>query len=114
VEGIELTFEAGKVVIANPKRDEEFLLDMLDTDAGARYLSEFAIGTDFEINRFTRNNLFDEKIGGFFHLALRAGYPETASQDKSIIHWDMICETRQDAEIKVDGVVVYRDGQFVI
>lgn len=114
MEGIELTFEARKVVRANAKRSEEFLLDMLDTDAGARYLSEFEIGTNFEINRFTCNILFDEKIGGSFHLALGAGYPETASQDKSIIHWDMICEIRQDAEIKVDGVVPYRDGQFVI
>jgi aminopeptidase len=113
VEGIELTFEAGKVVKANAKRNEEFLLHMLDTDAGARYLGEFAIGTNFEIDRFTRNILFDEKIGGSFHMALGAGYPETGSQNKSIIHWDMICDMRQDAEIRVDGEVVYRDGQFV-
>jgi len=114
VEGIELTFEAGKVVRANAKRNEEFLLHMLDTDTGARYLGEFAIGTNFEINRFTRNILFDEKIGGSFHLALGAGYPETGSRYKSIIHWDLICDIRQDAKIKVDGDVVYRDGQFVI
>ncbi len=113
VEGIELTFEAGKVVKANAKRNEEFLLHMLDTDAGARYLGEFAIGTNFEIDRFTRNILFDEKIGGSFHMALGAGYPETGSQNKSIFHWDMICDMRQDAEIRVDGEVVYRDGQFV-
>ena len=114
MEGIELTFEPGKVVRANAKRNEEFMLHMLDTDAVACYLGEFAIGTNFEINRFTRNILFDEKIGGSFHLALRAGYPETGSQDKSIIHWNMICDLRQDAEIKVDGEVVYRDDQFVI
>jgi len=113
VEGIELTFEAGKVIRATAKRNEDFLLRMLDTDAGARYLGEFAIGTNFEINRFTRNILFDEKIGGSFHLALGAGYPETGSLNKSIIHWDMICDMRQEAEIQVDGEVIYRNGQFV-
>ena len=87
---------------------------MLDTDAGSRYLGEFAIGTNFEINRFTRNILFDEKIGGTFHMALGAGYPETGSQNKSAIHWDMICDMRTDSEIRVDGVVIYRDGQFVV
>ncbi len=113
VEGIELTFEDGKVVKAAAAKNQDFLLRMLDTDAGARYLGEFAIGTNFEINRFTRNILFDEKIGGSFHTALGAGYPETGSLNKSIIHWDMICDMRQDAEMTVDGEVVYRNGQFV-
>jgi len=114
VEGIELTFEKGKVVKAAATKNEDFLLRMLDSDAGAKYLGEFAIGTNFEINRFTRNILFDEKIGGSFHTALGAGYPETGSQNKSIIHWDMICDMRQDSEITVDGDVVYRNGQFLI
>lgn len=113
VEGIQLTFESGRVVKASAERNEDFLLRMLDTDAGARYLGEFAIGTNFEINRFTRNILFDEKIGGSFHMALGAGYPETGSVNKSIIHWDMICDMRQEAEIRVDGELIYRNGQFV-
>ena len=86
---------------------------MLDTDSGARYLGEFAIGTNFEIDRFTRNILFDEKIGGSFHTAVGAGYPETGSLNKSIIHWDMICDLRDDSEILVDGEIVYQNGQFV-
>jgi aminopeptidase len=86
---------------------------MLNADAGSRYLGEFAIGTNFEINRFTGNILFDEKIGGTFHMALGAGYPETGSKNKSAIHWDMICDMRTDAEIAVDGEVIYRNGQFV-
>lgn len=114
VEGIELTFEKGKVVKATAAKNEDHLLRMLDSDAGARYIGEFAIGTNFEINRFTRNILFDEKIGGSFHTAVGAGYPETGSKNKSIIHWDMICDMRQDAEMMVDGEVVYRNGQFVI
>ena len=114
VDGIELKFESGKVVQASAAENETFLLKMLDTDPGARYIGEFAIGTNFEIDRFTKSILFDEKIGGTFHMALGAGYPETGSQNKSDIHWDMICDLRQDAEILVDGEVVYRDGQFVI
>jgi aminopeptidase len=113
VEGIELHFQAGKVVQATAEKNEEFLLRMLDTDPGARYIGEFAIGTNFEIDRFTRSILFDEKIGGSFHMALGAGYPETGSQNKSMIHWDMICDLRKESEIKVDGEVVYRNGAFV-
>ena len=86
---------------------------MLDTDAGARYVGEFAIGTNFQINRFTHNILFDEKIGGTFHMALGMGYPETGSLNQSVIHWDMICDLRQDSEIKVDGEFFYQNGQFV-
>ncbi|UCE00923.1 MAG: aminopeptidase [Chloroflexota bacterium] len=114
VDGIKLGFENGKVVEASASENEEYLLKMLDTDAGSRYVGEFAIGTNFEIDRFTKSILFDEKIGGTFHMALGAGYPETGSQNKSDIHWDMICDLRQDSEILVDGEVVYRDGQFLV
>ncbi len=113
VDGIQLKFEDGKVVQASATENEEFLLKMLETDPGACYIGEFAIGTNFEIDRFTKSILFDEKIGGTFHMALGAGYPETGSQNKSDIHWDMICDLRQDSEILVDGEVVYRNGQFV-
>ncbi len=114
VEGVELKFESGKVVKATADKNQDFLLKMLETDSGACYIGEFAIGTNFEINRFTKSILFDEKIGGTFHMALGAGYPETGSQNKSDIHWDMICDLRQDSEILVDGEVVYRDGGFVV
>lgn len=113
VEGIELKFEDGRVVKATAQKNEDFLLTMLDTDAGARYVGEFAIGTNFQINRFTHNILFDEKIGGTFHMALGMGYPETGSLNQSVIHWDMICDLRQDSEIKVDGEFFYQNGQFV-
>jgi aminopeptidase len=114
VEGVSLSFKEGKVVKANADKNQEFLLEMLDSDEGARYLGEFAIGTNFEINRFTRSILFDEKIGGSFHLALGAGYPETGSLNKSTIHWDMICDLRRDSEISIDGEVVYKNGKFTI
>lgn len=112
VEGVELTFKDGRVEKATAKKNEEFLLAMLNTDPGARYLGEFAIGTNYEIDRFTKNILFDEKIGGSFHTAVGAGYPETGSHNKSLIHWDLICDIRQDSEIRLDGEVIYRNGKF--
>jgi aminopeptidase len=113
VEGVTLNFENGKVVKASAEKYEDLLLKMLDIDSGARYLGEFAIGTNFEINRSTKNILFDEKIGGSFHTALGAGYPETGSQNKSQIHWDLICDMKTEAEILVDGEVIYRNGKFL-
>ncbi|MFN3762377.1 MAG: aminopeptidase [Anaerolineae bacterium] len=114
VEGVELWFEDGRVVRATARKNEEYLLQMLEADPGARYLGEFAFGTNSGIRRFTQNILFDEKIGGSFHLALGAGYPETGSRNESAIHWDMICDMREDGEVWVDGELFYRGGEFVI
>ncbi len=113
VEGIELKFEQGKVVQAASKTNQDFLLQMIDSDPGARYVGEFAIGTNYGIQQFTGSILFDEKIGGSFHMALGAGYPETGSKNKSQIHWDMICDLRKDSEMHLDGELVYKDGDFV-
>ncbi len=114
VDGVRLWFENGKVVKATANKNEEFLLKTLDTDEGARYVGEFAIGTNEGIQRFTREILFDEKIGGSFHMALGAGYPETGSVNQSAIHWDMICDLRDGGEIWVDGVLFYKNGKFAI
>jgi aminopeptidase len=114
VDGIELQFEKGKVVKASAKKNEDYLLTMLDSDPGARYLGEWAIGTNFGIDRFIGEILFDEKIGGTIHMALGNGYPETGSKNESGIHWDMICDMRKDSEIVVDGEVFYRNGAFTI
>ena len=97
-----------------PLKNQDFLLEMLEVDAGAKYLGEWAIGTNFNIDQFTGHILFDEKIGGSFHMALGAGYPDTGSLNKSIIHWDMICDMRQDSAILVDGDLVYRNGEFLV
>lgn len=114
VEGVELRFKNGRVVEATSKTNQDFLRKMIDSDEGAHYVGEFAIGTNYNIQQFTGNILFDEKIGGTFHMALGAGYPETGSQNKSMIHWDMICDLREDSEVLVDGEVVYKDGSFTI
>jgi len=113
VEGAELTFNKGRVETAKAEKNQEFLLKMLETDQGSRYLGEFAIGTNKDITQFTGNILFDEKIGGSFHMALGAGYPETGSKNKSAIHWDLICDLRSGSEILVDGQLFYKDGKFV-
>jgi len=114
IEDIRLVFRDGKAVEATAARNEDYLIQTLDTDPGARYLGEFAIGTNFDITRFIKNILFDEKIGGTVHMALGAGYPLTGSTNKSAIHWDMICDLRDGGQIDIDGVPFLRDGRIVI
>jgi aminopeptidase len=114
VEGLELRFEGGKVTTATAQKGQDFLLQTLNTDAGARYLGEFAIGMNYGIDRFTGNILFDEKIGGTFHIALGSGYPETGSKNKSAIHWDLIHDLGEEGQIWLDGDLIYTSGRFRI
>jgi aminopeptidase len=114
VEDIRLQFKDGKVIKATAAKNEEFLLKMLKTDKGARYLGEFSFGTNHGIQRFTRNLLFDEKIGGTIHLAIGAGLPESGSKNRSAIHWDMVCDLRKDGEVRVDGTLFLKDGKILI
>ncbi len=114
VEGVRLEFKDGKVVKATAEKNEEYLLSQLDSDEGSRYLGEFAIGTNFGIKKFTKSILFDEKIGGTFHMAVGSGYPETGSKNKSSIHWDFICDIQKDSEIRADGDLLYKNGKFKI
>ena len=113
VSDIELWFENGKVVKEKASKNQELLTAMLDTDPGARFVGELGIGTNYGIQRFTKNMLFDEKIGGTIHLAMGAGYPETGSKNDSGIHWDMLCDMHE-AEIRVDGELFYQNGKTVI
>jgi aminopeptidase len=113
VHDIELWFEDGKVVKEKASKNQELLTSALNTDAGARFLGEWGIGTNYGIQRFTKNMLFDEKIGGTIHFAVGAGYPESGSKNESGLHWDMLCDM-SDAEISVDGELFYKDGHTVI
>jgi len=113
VADIELWFEKGRVVKETASKNQEFLTAQLNTDAGSRTLGEFGIGVNYGITRFTKNMLFDEKMGGTIHLAVGAGYPESGSRNDSGIHWDMLCDMN-DAEIKVDGDPFYKDGKIVV
>jgi aminopeptidase len=113
VEGVRLAFRGGRVVDASARKGEDFLIAMLDQDAGARTMGEIAIGTNYAIREFSRNTLFDEKIGGTFHAACGAGYPESGSSNESGLHWDMVCDLRDGGTIAADGEICHKNGRFL-
>ena len=117
IEGVRLRFEDGEVVSHAAERNEELLAGILDTDEGSRYLGELGIGMNRQIDRFTYNMLFDEKMGDTVHMAVGSAYPETVGDDnalnESAEHVDMIVDMSDDSVIEVDGEVVQRDGTFV-
>lgn len=113
VEDIRLRFESGEVVRAEARRGDDHLQSLL-TRSGARVLGEVAFGLNYEIDRFTRNILFDEKIGGTMHFALGFGFPETGSEHlTSEIHWDLICDLRREGEVYADGELIWKAGRFL-
>jgi aminopeptidase len=114
VSGIRFEFQDGKVVNATAEQGEDYLIQMLDSDEGARYLGELGIGCNFGITQGTRSILLDEKIGGTVHLAIGQSYPETGGTNVSAQHWDMICDLRKGGTITVDGETFQRDGAFVV
>lgn len=113
VQDIRLKFRGGRVVECSAGRNEEFLIQMLDQDRGARTLGELALGTNYSIQRNTKDTLFDEKIGGTFHAALGAAYPESGGKNKSGLHWDMVCDLRQGGVIELDDKPISRNGRFL-
>ena len=108
-----IVMEQGRATEVTAEQGEDFLIAMLDQDEGARSLGEIAIGTNYQVTEYTKNTLFDEKIGGTFHAAVGAGYPETGNDNQSGLHWDMVCDLRTGGTITVDGEVISRDGKFV-
>jgi aminopeptidase len=113
VDDVRLRFEAGEVVDATAARGEEFLRQMIGLDEGARRVGEFAFGLNDAVPLFTKNILYDEKIGGTVHLALGTAYPESGGLNRSALHWDMICDLRTGGEVYADDELVYRDGKFL-
>jgi aminopeptidase len=113
VEDIRLRFEGGRVVAAEARRGGDYLQALLDTDEGARVLGEYAFGLNYEIDRWTRNILFDEKIGGTVHLALGSSFDECGGKNQSALHWDIICDLREEGEIYADGELIWRAGRFL-
>lgn len=114
VEDIRLTLSKGKVIEASAAKGEDFLKEMLTSDKGAKYLGEVAIGTNYNIRQFTKNILFDEKIGGTVHVALGRSLPEAGGKNTSVIHWDMLCDMKTDGKIFADNELIYQDGKFII
>lgn len=114
VSGVRLEFKNGKVIKASADKNEAFLKQMLNTDKRASYLGELGIGTNYKINIFIKNILFDEKIGGTIHLAVGSAYKECKGKNKSAIHWDMIKDLRKGGELWVDKKLIQKNGKFVI
>lgn len=115
VNGIRLEFAKGKVVAASAQMGEEALHKILETDAGARYLGEFAIGANYNIKAPMKNTLFDEKIGGTVHMALGRAYKEKrgGGTNESSVHWDIVKDMRKKgSRVAVDGKVILSDGKF--
>jgi aminopeptidase len=111
--GVVIEFKKGRAVKASASKGNEFLNASLDADEGARFVGEVAVGTNYAIQKFTKNTLFDEKIGGTIHMALGASYPDTGGKNKSSIHWDMVNDMRDGGKIYGDGKLIYKDGKFI-
>jgi len=112
--GIRLWFEGGRVVRESAEQNESYLTRVLDTDAGSRVLGEFAFGTNRGVQRPTGNMMLDEKMAGTVHLALGHGYAEAGGVNQSSVHWDLVCDLRQDSAVYADGQMFYKNGRFLI
>ena len=113
VEDVRLRFDEGRVVHAEASSGGDYLRALIGTDEGSSVLGEVAFGLNYEIDRFTRDILFDEKIGGTMHLALGGGFDEAGTKNKSDLHWDLICDLRSDGEVYADGELVWKAGSFI-
>lgn len=113
VEDVRLKISNGKITDAHAKLNEDFLISCINTDEGSGLFGEVAIGTNYNIKQFTKNILFDEKMGGNIHLALGCGFPEAGGKNFSSIHWDMICGMRESGKIFADNELFYSNGEFL-
>ena len=112
--GVRLRFEGGKVVDASADTNEEFLVELLDSDEGARRLGELGIGCNPGITRYMKNTLFDEKIDCTIHIALGNGFPNLGGKNESNLHWDIVKDLRNGGRIYLDGELVQEDGRWLI
>jgi aminopeptidase len=115
-ENIELTFEKGKIIKAEAN-DTERINKVFDTDEGARYIGEFALGVNPYILKPMKNTLFDEKIMGSFHFTPGNCYEEAPNGNKSSIHWDLVCIQTEEfggGEIWFDDQLIRKNGYFVL
>jgi aminopeptidase len=113
---VKLTFKKGKVVEATAAQNTDRLNQILDTDAGARYIGEFSLAFNPYILQPMRDILFDEKIAGSFHFTPGQAYEEADNGNRSAVHWDMVCIQRKDyggGEIYFDGKLIRKDGRFM-
>ena len=115
-DNIRLEFAQGKVVKAEAGGKTKEINKILDSDAGARFIGEFAFGLHPGIREPMRDILFDEKIAGSFHFTPGQAYEEADNGNRSQVHWDMVCIQRKDyggGEIRFDGKLIRKDGIFL-
>ena len=113
VQGIKLKVEDGKVVKWSANQGGDFL-DQIFEIPGANYFGEVAIGTNYHIQKTTKNILFDEKIGGSIHMAVGQSYKQCGGTNESAIHWDMIADMKDGGKIYADEELIYENGHFII
>ena len=113
VQGATLWVKDGYIERWEAERGQDYL-DKVFQIEGTRRFGEAAIGTNYDINKITKNILFDEKIGGSIHMAIGQSYLQTGGKNQSTVHWDMITDMRQGGEVIADGEVIYRNGRFLI
>ncbi|MBW3001760.1 aminopeptidase [Candidatus Woesearchaeota archaeon] len=112
VRGVQLKLKKGKVIEEDATSGLDFLKAMLNLDSGSRYVGEWGIGCNYNIKQFTKNTLFDEKIGGTVHFALGHGYKECNARIRSALHWDLVKDLRRNGTIYLDGKLFQKNGRF--
>lgn len=111
---IYLEWKDGRLVEASSSTNQDYLRRIVSSDQGASLLGEFAFGTNPHVNRFTKDILIDEKIGGTIHIALGRAYPECGGINKSAIHWDIVKDLREEGGVTIDGRTVLEGGELRI
>ncbi len=112
VPDIRLRWDQGRLVEATASAHQEFLRQVISTDNGSSMVGEFAMGTNRAVDRFCKDILIDEKIGGTIHIALGRSYPGCGGRNPSAIHWDIIKDIRSEGAVLVDGEVILANGEF--
>jgi aminopeptidase len=114
VRDIRLRWKSGRLAEATSSTNQDFLQAVVASDEGASAIGEFAMGTNMAVDRFCKDILIDEKIGGTIHIALGRSYPECGGTNTSAIHWDIVKDLRREGAVLVDGTAVLQNGKFLL
>ncbi|MBE7555750.1 MAG: aminopeptidase [Anaerolineales bacterium] len=114
VHDIRLRWQAGQLVEATSATHQDFLRQLLQTDAGASLPGEFAFGLNPHVNRFCKDILLDEKMGGTIHLALGRAYPECGGTNQSALHWDIVKDMRREGRVYLDDMPIFENGKLMV
>jgi aminopeptidase len=112
INGVTLQVKDGEIQSWTAEAGQD-ILDKTFEIPGTRRFGEAAVGTNYDIDRFSKNMLFDEKIGGTVHMAIGQSYLQCGGKNESAVHWDMIADMTKSGKIFADGKIIYRNGQFL-